>query len=58
MKTSTPTTTTHASTIDTRELVHDSWGDVGASFDRFCVMAGIDAMKTSTASASWPALMP
>ena len=46
MKTSTPTTTAHASTIDTRELVHDSWGDVGASFDRFCVMAGIDAMKT------------
>ncbi len=46
MKTSPPTTTTHASTIDTRELVHEAWGDLGTSFERFCVMAGIDAMKT------------
>ena len=45
MRKTTPTTATHASTIDTSELVSDAWGDVGTSPGRFCVMAGIDAMQ-------------
>ena len=46
MKTSTPTTATHSGTIDTSGLVSDARGDVGISFDRFRVMAGIDNLQT------------
>ncbi len=46
MKTSAPTTATHASTFGTGQLVSAAWRDVAAGPDRFRVMAGIDAVQT------------